>query len=27
MFKIAYHPDGDPKNMKNIEIVLMAPVK
>lgn len=27
MFKIAYHPDGDPKNMKNIEIVLKSPVK
>jgi len=27
MIEIAYHPDGDAKNMKNIQIALMAPSK
>ncbi len=27
MIEIAYHPDGDAKNMKNMQIALMAPSK
>ncbi len=27
MFEIAYHPDGDPKNMKTMGIALKAPIK